>query len=141
MSKSHQKARLIQCPNGYNPEKSPNFGVCFGKSKRPKHRTRCFFFFMLRSCAPSKQCMRLFTQSPKVGVAESAPSAAAPSGVQLQPLINWMLRFQAGNPRESHHLRKKSSQMKTSASPALKRGSEGAHIHTHTHTLPLSQRE
>lgn len=37
----------------------------------------------------------------------SGPSATAPYGVQLQSLINWMLRFHVGNPREFHHLRLK----------------------------------
>lgn len=37
-------------------------------------------------------------------------SASALLGVQLQALINWMLRFHAGNPRELHHLRSRGVQ-------------------------------
>lgn len=121
--------------------KSLKFGVCLGGRPRLKPRSSCLFCLILRSCSPTKQCTRLSTQSPKVGVEESAPSAAAPSGVRLQPLINWMLRFQNGNPRETHHLRKKGSPMKTSASPALKRGAEGARTHAHTLSLSLPRGE
>lgn len=124
--------RWISCLNCSNPlqsgkKKSLKFGLCLGRRRRLKLRTGCLFCLILRSCSPTQQCMRLSTQSPKVGVEESAPRAAAPSGVQLQPLINWMLRFQTGNPRETHHLRRKGSPMKTSASPA-----EGARTLTHS---------
>lgn len=138
MSKSKQKTRFIECPAvdqllkllqpaTIREKKSSKFGLCLGRRRRLKQRTGCLFCLILRSCSPTQQCMRLSTQSPKVGVEESAPRAAAPSGVQLQPLINWMLRFQTGNPRETHHLRRKGSPMKTSASPA-----EGARTLTHS---------
>ena len=86
----------------------------------PRRRTRCVFHTPIQR---TDQSTRLSTlESPKVGVEESGPSATAPHGVQLQALINWMLRFHVGNPREFHHLRLRGSPMKTSASPAQKRG-------------------
>lgn len=56
---------------------------------------------------------------------EERPNAAAPYGVQLQSLINWMLRFHVGNPREIHHLQLKEIQWRHQC-PAHKRGTKGA---------------
>ncbi len=82
------------------------FGLYPPREKSLKYRTRCVFHTPTQR---TTETMRLSSlQSPKVvGVEESAPSATAPCGVQLQELINWMLRFHVGNPREFHHLRLK----------------------------------
>lgn len=41
--------------------------------------------------------------------AQRGPSATAPAELQLQSLINWMLRFHVWNPRDVHHLRVKAA--------------------------------
>lgn len=81
--------------------------------KKLKHCTRCVFHTPILRTNQNHASLK----SPKVGVEESA--ASAPSGVQLQLLINWMLRFHVGNPREFHHLRLKGVQWRHQSLPRI----------------------
>lgn len=57
---------------------------------------------------------------------ESVPSATAPYGVQL--LINWMLRFHVGHPREFHHLRLRRVQWRHQRVRCNEQGAQGPRI-------------
>lgn len=84
------------------PSSEFNFSLCpSGRKKAAVTHQLCFSY----SDSAHRPSTRLFTlQSPKVGAEQSGPSATA------LPLINWMLRFHVGNPREGHHLQLKGVQ-------------------------------
>lgn len=106
--KSKYKPPLIQLHESFNCQnlkislKQFQIGVIYPGRGKIQHRAGVFS--ILGSSARAKTCVFPHFKSPKVGVEECAPSATAPHWVQLQSLINWMLRFPDGNPREFHHL-------------------------------------